>query len=319
MATAAILFPGQGSQTVGMGADVAQAFAASLECFERASSVLGYDLLKVCSDGPAEALRDTRVSQPAIFTTNVAIYKAVETLGLRPLVSAGHSFGEYCSLVIAGALTFEQAASLVNERGIAMGEAADSRAGGMAAIIGLGQKEVEALCERARIQGNGRVGVANLNSPKQIVVSGDHAAVDAVVELARADGAKRVVPLNVSGAWHSELMRSAAERFAVAVAGAAIAQPAFAVVSNVDAVPYESVEHIRRCLIESLCARVRWHEAALVVAACKPEFIVECGPTAVLAPMMRRLSGVDAQRCVHVADTAGLAALGRLTEVPADV
>jgi len=254
------------------------------------------------------------VSQPAIFTANVAIYRAVESLGFAPIVSAGHSFGEYCSLTIADSIAFEQALSLVNERGAAMGRAADLAPGSMAAIIGFEQAQVEDICVRARAQSGARVDVANLNAPVQIVVSGDDAGVRAACDLAREAGAKRVVVLNVSGAWHSELMSPAIPIFAEHVGSAAIAMPSFAVISNVDVVPYDSVDRIRRCLIASLSARVRWHETATALAAVAPDIIVECGATRVLAPMMARLPGVDSERVVHVADSSGITKLAAAGE-----
>ena len=301
-----------------MGVEVARRYPAALDCFERASAVLGYDLLRLCEEGSDEELRETRVSQPAIFTANVAIYKAVESLGYRPIVSAGHSFGEYCSLTIAGAMAFEQAVELVNRRGIAMGEAADLAPGSMAAIIGFEQQQVEDICARARAHSGARVDVANLNAPVQIVVSGDVAGVEAACDLAREEGAKRVVVLNVSGAWHSELMRPAIERFARYVEAARIGLPSFVVIGNVDVAPYDSVERIKRCLIASLSARVRWHETAVALAGMAPDLIVECGATRVLAPMMARLQGVDANRVVHVSDAGGVAKLAAAAErIPA--
>jgi [acyl-carrier-protein] S-malonyltransferase len=306
MPTLGIIFPGQGSQAVGMGVNVADDYPASRECFDRASKILGYDLLELCRTGTDEQLRETRVSQPAIFTTNVAIYRAVETLRFTPIVSAGHSFGEYCSLTVADSLSFDDALRLVQERGLAMGAAADEAPGGMAAIIGFDQARVEELCAQAREESGARVDLANLNAPIQIVVSGDVAAVDALCDIARRAGAKRVVTLNVSGAWHSELMRSAVPGFAQSVEAADITIPKFDVIGNVDAQPYRSVEQIRRQLIASLVSRVRWHETAVALAARAPDFIVECGATAVLAPMMRRISGVAADHCLHVADTDGV-------------
>ena len=300
-----------------MGVDVARTFPAARECFDRASAVVGFDVLRLCETGSEDELRETRVSQPAIFTTNVAIYRAVESLGYQPLVSAGHSFGEYCSLTIAGAIAFDRAVDLVNRRGLAMGEAADLAPGAMAAIIGFSQAQVEDVCRKARAQTHQRVDLANLNAPAQIVVSGDRAAVEQACDVARSDGAKRVVVLNVSGAWHSELMEPAMRSFASSVEAAPIGPPRFSVVSNVDVAVYESVEQIRRCLIASLCSRVRWHETALVLAAMSPDIIVECGATRVLAPMMARLPGVDAARVVHVADAAGIAKLAAAADFAA--
>lgn len=318
MASVGVVFPGQGSQAVGMGVEIARAFPASRECFDRASGVLGYDVLRLCERGSDEELRETRVSQPLIFTANVAIYRAVETLGLTPLVSAGHSFGEYCSLTIAGSLDLEDAVALVNERAIAMGAAADAAPGAMAAFIGFDQAKVEDICVAARASSGARVDLANLNAPVQIVVSGDVAGVQAACDHARAAGAKRVVMLNVSGAWHSELMAPAVPAFAEHVEAASIRRPSFPVISNVEVEPYTSVAQIKRCLIASLSARVRWHEAAVTLAAMRPDIIVECGATRVLAAMMARLDGVQSSRVFHVADPEGVAKLAAAAEsIPA--
>ena len=297
-----------------MGVDVARQFPASRDCFERASAAVGYDMLALVSDGSDDQLRETRVSQPAIFTANLAIYRAVESLGFTPVVSAGHSFGEYCSLTIAGSLTFDDAVRLVNERGLAMGAAADIAAGSMAAIIGFDREKVEAVCAQARAASGARVDVANLNAPLQIVVSGDVAGVESVCEIAKAAGAKRVVVLNVSGAWHSALMEPAVDRFASHVQAARFSLPAFDVISNVDVAAYRSVDEIKRCLVASLCSRVRWHETAVALIEKKPDFVIECGAAPVLTPMMKRLPGAFTDRMLHVGDVAGVAALSAAAE-----
>jgi [acyl-carrier-protein] S-malonyltransferase len=198
MPSAAFIFPGQGSQVVGMGAELAARFAKSKECFERASTVLGYDLLERVNSASPDELKETRLSQPAIFTANVAIYRAVATLGLNPIASAGHSFGEYCSLTIADAIDFDEAVRIVNERGLAMGDAADVAPGLMAAIIGLEEAAVDEVCKRAREESGARVDIGNLNSVVQIVVSGDASAVEAACEIAKERGAKRVRVLKCS-------------------------------------------------------------------------------------------------------------------------
>jgi len=316
MPTLGIVFPGQGSQVRGMGVDAAQRYAQSRAVFDRAAAILGYDVLELCRTGSDDALRDTRVSQPAIFTTNVAIYRAVETLGWKPIVSAGHSFGEYCSLAIAGALDFETALRLVNERGLAMGAAADEAPGAMAAVVGFDQARVAELAAEARKLSGARVELANLNAPLQIVVSGDTAGVEALCGLASRAGARRVVLLNVSGAWHSELMRSAVTRFAPFVEAAELRVPVFEVVGNTDAQPYDSVAQMRSSLIASLVSRVRWHATAQKVAARRPDVIVECGASAVLTPLMRRLPEANGLNCVHVADSDGVAKLGASATAP---
>jgi [acyl-carrier-protein] S-malonyltransferase len=306
MPTAGFIFPGQGSQTAGMGADVAARFAQSRECFDRAAKVLGYDLLAKIAHADADELRETRLSQPAIFTANVAIYRAVRTLGLQPIVSAGHSFGEFCSLEIAGAMEFEEALRVVNERALAMGEASDRAPGAMAAIIGIEEAAVDELCRRAREQSGARVDIGNLNTLTQIVVSGDRTGVQAACDLAKDAGAKRVRMLNVSGAWHSTLMEPAMPRFEKAVKSAAIALPAFTVISNVTARPYRSVDEIRSAMLASVCSRVRWHEAAMTLVGLRPDVIVECGASEVLAPMMKRLPDIGDIRVAHVGDAADL-------------
>lgn len=287
-----------------MGAEVAANFPRSRECFQRASSVLGYDLLERVNHATPDELKETRLSQPAIFTANVAIYRAVETLGLQPIVSAGHSFGEYCSLTIADAIDFDQAVGIVNERGQAMGEAADVAPGLMAAVIGLDEAGVAESCRRAREATGMRVDLGNLNTLTQIVISGDAEAVEAACNIAKEMGAKRVRILNVSGAWHSSLMEPAMPRFSKAVSAARLHMPKFAVISNVIAKPYSSVEQIRECLLASLCAHVRWHETALALVAMAPDVIVECGASEVLAPMMKRLPTIGNIPVVHVADVA---------------
>jgi [acyl-carrier-protein] S-malonyltransferase len=286
-----------------MGADVARAFPAAAACFRSAERVLGYDLLALCTDGPEEQLRETRYSQPAIYTVNVALARAVGD-ALAPVISAGHSFGEYCSLTLAGALTFERALELVHQRGLAMQEAAGLARGAMAAVLGLDDAPLRAAVDEAIARGAGRVQLANFNQPGQIVISGDEAAVRLAGELASAAGAKRVVPLNVSGAWHSELMAPAREKFAPYVERAEIAMPQFPVISNVDAEPYTSVEQIKRNLIRSVTDEVRWHETALRIVEAGVDLIVEFGASPVLAPMMKRVAG--APKAQHVGDAAGV-------------
>ena len=298
-----VVFPGQGSQALGMGVDVARAYPAAMACFKAADRVLGYDLLALCENGPEEQLRETRFSQPAIYAVNVALARAVGD-GLEPVASAGHSFGEYCSLTIADALAYETALDLVHQRGLAMQRAAELARGAMAAVLGLDDAPLRSAVNDAIAQGAGRVQLANFNQPGQIVISGDEAAVKLAGELAMAAGAKRVVPLNVSGAWHSELMAPAREAFAPHVERAAIAMPAFPVISNVDAQPYADVAQIRRNLVRSVTDEVRWHETALQLIAVGVELIVEFGASPVLAPMMKRVAG--APKAVHVGDAAGV-------------
>ena len=299
-----IVFPGQGSQLVGMGVDVAAASPLAADIFARAERVLGYDLLEVVRDGSDEMLRETRYSQPAIYVTNYALAVASGCVE-RCVASAGHSFGEYCSLTIAGSLTYEEALGLVNQRALAMQEAADRAPGGMAAILGLGADAVRAAVAAAA--GTGRVQLANFNAPGQIVVSGDLAAVRRAGELATEAGAKRVVALNVSGAWHSELMEPARIRFAPYVERATIGLPQFTVVSNVDAKPYTDVAMIRAHLVASVTSEVRWHETSERLIACGLDAIVEFGASPVLAPLLRRVT--SAPKVQHAGDASAIARL----------
>jgi [acyl-carrier-protein] S-malonyltransferase len=298
-----VVFPGQGSQVVGMGVDVAARSEAARTCFSRASAILGYDLFALVQKGPETVLRETRNSQPAIFTTNVALYAAVGDI-LSPAVSAGHSFAEFCSLVAAGALTFEDALHIVGERAEAMQEAAERARGGMTAVLGLAADSVRELVDSTRASTGKRVQLANFNAPTQIVISGDLDAVTEAADAMLAAGAKRVVPLNVSGAWHSELMQPAVERFRAAVEAGSFCIPRFDVISNVDARPYRDVETIKRNLVRSIVQEVRWHDAAQTLITYGLDLVVEFGASSVLGPLMRRMEG--APKTITISDYDGV-------------
>ena len=299
----AAIFPGQGSQIVGMGADVAKHSEPAAALFERAAGVLGYDLLSLQQHGPEEQLRETQYSQPAIFTTNLALYYASGD-SLAPVASAGHSFGEFCSLTVSGALSFEEALRIVDARGKAMQRAAEIAPGGMTAVLGMEAQQIREIVARVQTERGGRVQLANFNAPSQIVISGDLAAVQAAGEALLESGAKRVVPLNVSGAWHSRLMDPAVEQFAAAVNGAHFELPAFDVISNVDAEPYRDVETIKRNLVRSITEEVRWHDTAQRLLSYELDLAIEFGATPVLSPLMKRLP--DAPDVLNVSDFAGV-------------
>ena len=298
-----VVFPGQGSQAVGMGADIAAKSPAAMDMFERAARVLGYDLLALQKDGPEEKLRETQYSQPAIFVTNVALYAAAAD-AFEPVASAGHSFGEFCSLYAAGSLSFEDALRIVDERGKAMQHAAEQAPGGMSAVLGLDADAIRKTVDETRASTGLRVQLANFNSPSQIVISGDLAGVQAAGDAMIAAGAKRVVPLNVSGAWHSALMDPAIERFRKAVESGNFQLPKFDVFSNVDAKPYRDIETIKKNLVRSITSEVRWHETAQALVAEKLDLVVEFGASAVLGPLMKRLDG--APNVIVVSDFAGV-------------
>lgn len=299
----AAVFPGQGSQGVGMGCDVAEHSSQARAIFDTANGVLGYDLLSLQRNGPEEKLRETEYSQPAIFTTNLALYAAVES-PLDPVVTAGHSFGEICSLVAAHSLEFEEALRIVNERGKAMQEAANLNRGGMSAVLGLEAPAVRAVLERVQNDRDGHVALANFNSPTQIVISGDLAAVQAATQPMLDAGAKRVVPLNVSGAWHSVLMKPAVERLGAAVARSHFAMPQFDVISNVDGEPYRDVDTIKANLVRSVVEEVRWHATAERLLQYDVDLVVEFGASNVLGALMKRMPGAPKSVLV-VSDFSG--------------
>jgi [acyl-carrier-protein] S-malonyltransferase len=310
----AAIFPGQGSQVVGMGVDVAEKSPAARELFDRAAATLGYDLLELQAHGPEAKLRETQFSQPAIFVTNLALYYSAGE-GVKPVASAGHSFGEFCSLTISGSLTFEEALRLVDARGKAMQYAAELAPGSMSAVLGLDAQQIRGVVARVQAETGGRVQLANFNSPTQIVISGDAAAVGTAADMMMEKGAKRVVPLNVSGAWHSRLMEPAAQRFAPAVKSAHLALQAFDVVSNVDAKPHRDVETIKNNLIRSVTEEVRWHETAEALLSYELDLVVEFGASPVLGPLMRRLPNAPA--VLNVTDFAGVEKLRETLSVHA--
>jgi [acyl-carrier-protein] S-malonyltransferase len=286
-----------------MGGALVEKFEAARDLFARAERILGYDILAIIRDGPEDRLRETKYSQPAIYLVNYAL--AVAAGPEFPVAaSAGHSFAEFCSLTLAGALDFDQALYLVAQRGIAMQAAAEMAPGAMAAVLGLAPEPLRGAVARARAEGAGRVQLANFNAPGQIVISGDRAAVARAGELAAEAGAKRVVPLNVSGAWHSELMLPARERFAPLVERAQIGLPRFPVISNVDAQVYRDVATIKTNLARSVTDEVLWHAAAERLVAEGLDRIIEFGGSAVLTPLMRRVAG--APPALHVGDDAAV-------------
>jgi [acyl-carrier-protein] S-malonyltransferase len=306
-----VVFPGQGSQGVGMGSDVAAHSAAARATFARASALLGYDLLALQKDGPEEKLRETEYSQPAIFTTNIALYRAVGA-DLRPLVTAGHSFAELCSLVIAESLEFDAALHIVSERGKAMQEAAQRARGGMSAVLGLGAGRVRETLRDHSLDG---VSLANFNSPTQIVISGQLEELQTAAAAMLAAGAKRVVPLNVSGAWHSPLMEPALKRVAAAVEASDFAMPVFDVISNVDGRPYRDVETIKANLVRSVVDEVRWHDTAERLLSYRLDMVIEFGASGVLSALMRRMEGTPP--AAVVSDFAGIERLRSAIAGPA--
>ena len=286
MSDLAVLFPGQGSQYVGMGAELAQAFPAAREAFERADEALGFGLSALCWEGPEDDLKQTQNAQPAILVHSFAVWAVLEdALARRVKYAAGHSLGEFTAYAAADSLEFEDAVRLVRRRGELM---ADARAGTMAAVVGLEPAAVEAICEQASGD-SGVVVAANYNSLQQIVISGDVEAVGRAGESAKQAGAKMVRPLSVSGAFHSPLMADAEAGLREELARVDFRAPRFPVVCNATAEPVTDADTARDTLVRQLTAPVRWTDGIQRIAAAGIGRFVELGPGKVLTGLLRRI------------------------------
>ena len=290
--SSAFLFPGQGAQTVGMGAALAASLPAARALFDRASDILGYDLLELCTEGPAEKLNSTVYSQPALFVCSLAALEQLKHDAPSAIdecvVTAGLSLGEYTALAFAGAMEFDAALRVVAERGRAMQDAADAIASGMVSLLGLDRDKIEALCDRAR-EGD-VLQVANLLCPGNIVVSGSKAACTRVEALAEAAGAMKVIPLAVAGAFHTPIMQPAVQRLTVALAQVEIRPPRIPILSNVDAAPHSDPDEIRALLVRQVVSPVRWEDSMRrVLADFGVEKCYEIGPGRVLAGLLKRI------------------------------
>ena len=286
-----LLCPGQGAQRVGMAKDLAEAFPAARAALDAVDEALGFALTAVMWNGPEELLTRTDHAQPAILAHSWAVWAvAGPVLAGRVAAAAGHSLGEYSAYVAAGSFPGAVAAGLVRRRGELMRDAGVARPGTMAAVMGLDAEQVAAVCRQASGEG-GVVVPANLNGPDQVVVSGDPAAVLRAGELLKAAGAKRVIPLKVSGAFHSPLMEPAAERFREALGGVELATPAFPVVANASAEPVRESDVARRLLGAQLTSPVRWVESVRALAALAGDdaTLVEIGPGNVLTGLAKRV------------------------------
>ncbi|MEE8729173.1 MAG: ACP S-malonyltransferase [Rahnella inusitata] len=305
MTKIAVVFPGQGSQTLGMLADLAAAHPVVEETFAEASSVLGYDLWQLVQEGPAEELNKTWQTQPALLAASVAIWRVwQQQKGTQPVLMAGHSLGEYSALVCAGVLDFKQAISLVELRGKLMQEAVPAGTGAMYAIIGLDNDAIAKACEESA-QGQ-VVSPVNFNSPGQVVIAGNKEAVERAGAACKAAGAKRALPLPVSVPSHCALMKPAADKMAVALENITFSAPQFSVVNNVDVKVESSPEAIRSALVRQLYSPVRWTESVEFMAAQGVEQLLEVGPGKVLTGLTKRI--VDTLTAAAVNDTASLAA-----------
>lgn len=283
----AFVFPGQGSQSVGMLADFYTDFPVVKATFDEAAEALGYDLWDLVSNGPAEKLNQTEFTQPAILTAGVAMYRAfTESSDLKPAMMAGHSLGEYAALVCAGSMSLADGVKLVAERGRLMQEAVPEGKGAMAAILGLDDETIVGICEKV----DGIVEAVNFNSPGQVVIAGETDAVNAAIELAKEAKAKRALPLPVSVPSHSSLMKDAAEKLAIKLAEIDSSMPEVPVYHNVTAKPSDSVDAMNAALKEQLFNPVLWVDTVNNLIADGVEATVECGPGKVLSGLNKRIN-----------------------------
>jgi [acyl-carrier-protein] S-malonyltransferase len=292
------LFPGQGSQHVGMLAELANVYPQILQTFAEASAVLGYDLWALSQQGPAEELALTAVTQPVILTSSVAIWRIwVDKAAPMPAIMAGHSLGEYSALVCAGVLEFSDAVYLVKRRGELMQEAVPVGAGGMAAIIGLEDEAVIKACADAAVKGV--VVAANFNSPGQIVIAGEAAAVQLACELCKAAGAKRALPLSVSAPFHSPLMKSAAERFEIELNTKSLKSPVIPVLQNYSLEASTDIDIIRQNLVYQIYNQVPWVATIKLFAGRNISTVLEMGPGKVLTGFNKRINSAMTAMAVN--------------------
>ncbi|MEP7289305.1 MAG: ACP S-malonyltransferase [Chloroflexota bacterium] len=308
----ALVFPGQGSQQVGMGADLVQQYPAARQVFEEADHILGFALSNICFEGPAESLDETSNTQPALYVIGVAVLRVLEAQfgALTPIAAAGHSLGEFTALTAAGALPFSQGVALVRERGRLMKEAGEQSKGAMAALLGPDLTDVQIICEQASTQIGQPVVVANDNCPGQIVISGDEAAVECALTLAKAHGAKRAVRLAVSVAAHSPLMAHAAQAFHHVLIRTTFETPRFPVIGNVNATPLRSSEDIYTELNAQLTSSVQWTRSVQALLGLGTKTFIELGAKDVLTGLLRRIDRSANGVAVNNPETvAGLLAL----------
>jgi [acyl-carrier-protein] S-malonyltransferase len=289
MGKVAFIFPGQGSQYVGMGADLCEKEAAAKQVFDEADRALGFSLSTLCFKGPEDELRLTANTQPAILTTSVAVLRVLqEKVNIKPDYVAGHSLGEYSALVASGALSFADAVQIVRARGQYMEEAVPAGQGAMSAVMGMDREELDAICRSVTDTGH-PVQLANLNCPGQIVISGSAQGVKEAGESAKEAGAKRVIPLNVSGPFHSMLMEPAAEKLTQKLDHYTIEDASVAVVANVSAKEVRAKEEIKDSLIQQVASPVLWEDSVRFMLNEGVDLFIEIGPGTVLSGLVKKV------------------------------
>lgn len=302
MTRTVLLFAGQGAQQVGMGKDLAAAFPSAAAWFEKADALLGYPLSRICFEGPESELTRTENAQPAIFLVSWVAFQLLRehVPGLRYAAAAGLSLGEITALTAAGAISFEDGLRLLKFRSQFMQEACDATQGGMAAVLGLDRGVVESLAAQAA------VAVANYNCPGQIVISGPQSNLPHAIELAKQAGAKRVIPLNVAGAYHSPLMAPAAEKLAKVLDSIPVTMPAVEVISNVTARPHTTPGEIKSLLVRQVTAPVRWEDSVRYLLEQGFTRFIELGPGTVLTGFLKRIANGQNLELLNVADVPSL-------------
>ena len=300
MSSTAIVFAGQGAQFVGMGRDLAEAYPVCRSLFAEADDVLGYSLSKLCFEGPQEELTKSNHCQPAIFVMSVACYRILQGLvpDLAPVAMAGLSLGEWSALHAGGVLTFADTLRILQVRGAAMQAACEEQPGGMVSVMGLSRSDLEVICQEAGVE------MANLNAEEQTVLSGPKAGIEKAEFLAKERGAKRAIVLEVAGAFHSSLMRSAVEKLEEVLADVVISVPSIPVVSNVTGRFHGDADAIRREMLRQVTESVHWYEGVGAMTGAGAECFVECGPGKVLTGLIKRIA--RGARLLNVQDSASL-------------